>query len=80
MAHLLGSHMEFIRLSKQRIIRHIFLRIDPLNHCIFTKSKSIKIQGAIIIILYLFDAECKTAIKNIIPNAKSIINPQTDKI
>jgi len=38
------------------------------------------IQIAIIIILYLFDAECKTTIKNIVPNLKSIFNPQNEKI
>jgi hypothetical protein len=36
-------------------------------------------QIAIIIILYLFDPECKTTIKNIVPNLKSIINPVSEK-
>ena len=37
-------------------------------------------QLAIIIILYLFDAECKTTLKNIVPNIKSVFNPQPEKI
>lgn len=37
-------------------------------------------QLAIIIILYIFDAECKTTVKNIIPNLKSIFSPSNDKV
>lgn len=26
-------------------------------------------------ILFIYDSECKTAIKNLVPNIKSVINP-----
>ena len=41
------------------------------------KVQKISIQLAIIIICYIFDPECNTTIKNLVPNIKSILNPSS---
>ena len=80
MADLLGSHLVFFAVPVQRLSRHIILCAGRLHNIIFGEGIGCSIQLATIIILYIFDPECKTTIKNIIPNLKSIISPSNDKI
>ena len=80
MADLLGRDLEFGRVPEERFVRDFVLRADSVRDRLPAESSPSVTQLAIIIILYLFDAECKTTLKNIVPNIKSVFNPQPEKI
>ena len=80
LARLLGSHLELRLVPAQWVLRDLIFRPDPLSRRLPPQGTPALTQLAIIIILYLFDPECKTTIKNIIPNIKSIFNPQAEKL
>jgi hypothetical protein len=80
LGNILGSNVVIGLISKQWCIRDFIFCTNSVYYCFYCEGTLAIIKLVIIIVLYLFDPDCKSTIKNIIPNIKSIFSNSPDKI